>query len=172
MIWWKEKSIEEVTVLVNVVGCWMDWIVRCFPSLSRRRRIRLRNSSTSFHFSSHNDNDSRTKKKIFSIRKRNDRMKMYTWSMLFRWLLSSVDHKDGSRFDSANIDESDRLRCGKGNHDYIEKSKSVERVGVGENNLCTGDRQHNGWDDERKSPSYRLLHSIKTFFPSSSKWNS
>jgi len=42
----------------------------------------------------------------------------------------------------ANDDERDQSTGGSGNDGKIGESESVERVPVGENNLCTGDREH------------------------------
>ncbi len=64
-----------------------------------------------------------------------------------------VDHDGGSRSILANVDESDQPTGGNGNDGNIGESESVERVGVGENNLCTGDREHDDWDEDHKSPS-------------------
>ncbi len=64
-----------------------------------------------------------------------------------------VDHNGGSRSILANVDESDQPTGGNGNDGKIGESESVERVGVGENNLCTGDREHDDWDEDHKSPS-------------------
>ena len=64
------------------------------------------------------------------------------------------DHTGGvSRSIWANEDVKDQPTGGNGNDGRIGESESVERVGVGENNLCTGDREHVDWDDDHKSPS-------------------
>ena len=57
-------------------------------------------------------------------------------------LLLFVDHTGGSISRLANVDESDQPSGGNGKDGKIGESESVERVGVGENNLCTGDREH------------------------------
>jgi hypothetical protein len=59
-----------------------------------------------------------------------------------------VAHNGGSRSVLANEDESDQPTGGN-----IDEWESVERVDVGEDNLCTDDREHNDWDDDHKSPS-------------------
>jgi hypothetical protein len=52
------------------------------------------------------------------------------------------DHNGGSRSILANDDVSDQPTGGNGKDGNTGESESVERVGVGENNLCTGDREH------------------------------
>ncbi len=72
------------------------------------------------------------------------------------WCCDDDDHDDGgSRSILANEDASDQPTGGNGNDGNIGESESVERVGVGENNLCTGDREHDDWDDGHKSPSLK-----------------
>ena len=64
-----------------------------------------------------------------------------------------VAHNVGSRSRLANVDESDQPSGGNGNEGRTGESESVERVGVGENNLSTADREHDDSDDDYKSPS-------------------
>jgi len=64
----------------------------------------------------------------------------------------------------ANDDERDQSTGGSGNDGKIGESESVERVPVGENNLCTGDREHDDWDDDQISPSYKLQKQKKKRF--------
>lgn len=81
-------------------------------------------------------------------------MKANTHGWCWCWDEIFVDQNVvGLRSILANDDERDQSTGGSGNDGKIGESESVERVPVGENNLCTGDREHDDWDDDQISPS-------------------
>ena len=137
-----------------------------------------------FHFYSHNDNNSEKEKKHSSRGETIEWQLTHVWCRddeanedETEW--SFVDHTGGSRAGLTNVDESDQPSGDGGNVNdgnigesesvvrneiprkeiFLrgKESKSVEGVGVGENHLCTGDREHDDWDDDHKSPSYKSI---------------